>query len=145
LKPHIRTFHDTQSSTQAEQMLYQGEISMILTWATDFVTAKNEGKPIDIIYNQGFYFSPAVGIAKGSKHLDECYQILNSFFDPEQELTFINAWPTTPAQPVVAEKMTEQQKKSVALTHIPEMVHLDRDWCAKNQARVQQAYDSWRV
>jgi hypothetical protein len=70
---------------------------------------------------------------------------LNSFFDPEQELAFINAWPTTPAQPVVAEKMTEQQKNSVALTHIPQMVHLDRDWYAKNQVRVQQAYDSWRV
>jgi putative spermidine/putrescine transport system substrate-binding protein len=145
LKPYIRTFHDTQSSTQAEQMLYQGDISMVLTWATDFIAARNQGKPVDVIYNQGFYFSPAVGIAKGSKYAAECYQILNSFFDPDQELAFINAWPTTPAQPIVAEKMTELQKNSVALTHIPEMVHLDREWYAKNQTRVQHAYDSWRV
>lgn len=145
LKPHIRTFHDTQSSQQVQQMLYQGEISMVLTWATDFIAARNSGKPVDVIYNQGFYFSPAVGIAKGSQYVNECHQILNSFFDPERELDFINAWPTTPAQPVVVEKMTEQQKNSVALTHIPKMVHLDRDWYAKNQVRIQKAYDSWRV
>ena len=145
LKPHIRAFHDTQSNTQAKQMLFQGDVDMMLTWATDFIAARNQGQPYDVIYNQGFYFSPAVGIAKGSKFVTECYQILNSFFDPDQELAFINAWPTTPAQPIVAERMTEVQKKSVALSHIPEMVHLDRDWYAKNQARVQHSYDSWRV
>jgi putative spermidine/putrescine transport system substrate-binding protein len=61
IRPHIRTFHDTQSSEQVQQMLYQNEISMVLTWSTDFIAAKTEGKPVDVIYNQGFYFSPAVG------------------------------------------------------------------------------------
>jgi hypothetical protein len=28
---------------------------------------------------------------------------------------------------------------------VHQMVHLDRDWYAKKQSRVQQAYDSWRV
>lgn len=145
IKPHIRMFHDTQSSEQVAQMLYQNEISMLLSWGTDFLTAKSEGKPVDVVYNQGFYFSPAVGIAKGTKYLDECHQYLNSFFDTDDELAFINAWPTTPAQPAVAERMSDALKSQVALSHIPEMVHLDRDWYAKNQTRVQQAYDSWRV
>jgi putative spermidine/putrescine transport system substrate-binding protein len=145
IKPHVRMFHDTQSSEQVQQMLFQGEISMVLTWATDFVIARNEGKPVDVVYDQGFYFSPSVGIAKGSKYVKECHQYLNLFFEPENQLAFINAWPTTPGQPSVADKMSDEQKKSVALSHIDKMVHLDRDYYAKNQERLQQAYDSWRV
>ncbi len=145
LRPNIRVFHNTQASDQVAQMLYQNEISMVLTWSTDFIAAHLAGKPVNVVYNQGFYFSPAVGIAKDSKYVREAHQFLNLFFDEDDELKFIRTWPTSPAVPDVAKRMTEQEKNSVAITHINEMVHLDRDYYAENQARLQQKYDGWRV
>jgi putative spermidine/putrescine transport system substrate-binding protein len=145
LRPHIRVFHNTQSSEQVQQMLFQNEISMVLTWSTDFIAAHLAGKPINVVYNQGFYFSPSVGIAKGSKYVREAHQFLNLFFDPDAELAFIKAWPTSPAVPEVIDRMPEQVRQAAAISHIHEMVHLDRNYYLANDARLQQKYDDWRV
>lgn len=145
LRPHIRVFHNTQATEQVEQMLYQGDVSMVLTWSSDFIAARNAGKPVDVVWNEGFYFSPAVGIAKGSKYVREAHRLLNSFFDPDAELTFIRAWPTSPADPGVVSRMTEQERNSAAISHVDKMVHFDRTYYLENQARLQQKYDAWRV
>lgn len=145
LKPNIRVFHDTQANEAVQQMLQQGEVNMVLSWATDTLAASKAGKPVNVVYNQGFYFSPLVGIAKGTKYLKECHDYLNLFFDPERELAFINAWPTSPANPATLDLMTEEQKSSVATGHIPEMVHFNVDYYAQNVTRLQQKYDSWRI
>jgi putative spermidine/putrescine transport system substrate-binding protein len=145
IKPNIRVFHDTQANTNVQQMLEQGDITMVLTWATDMVAANQAGKPVGVVYNQGFYFSPLVGIAKGTKNLKECHAYLNMFFDKDAELAFINAWPTSPANPAVMDLLSEKQKASVAIGHLDKMVNFSVDYYAKNRARLQQKYDSWRV
>ena len=145
IKKHIRVFHDTQASESVQQMLQQGEVAMVLTWATDMVAAHQAGKPVDVVYNQGFYFSPLVGIAKGTKYLKECHAYLNTFFDPRAELAFINAWPTSPANPAVMSLLTEQQKASVAIGHLDKMVNFSVEYYSAHRARLQQKYDSWRI
>jgi putative spermidine/putrescine transport system substrate-binding protein len=145
IKPHIRVFHNTQANAAVQQMLLQGEVAMILTWATDTLAAKLAGKPVGVVYDEGFYFSPLVGIAKGSKYLKECHQYLDSFFDPAAEQAFISAWPTTPANPAVLPLLTDQQKSTVATSHLDKMVHFSVDYYAQNRDRLQQKYDSWRV
>src|SRR5262245_12500580 len=74
LKPHVRVFHNTQQAESLRQMVFQGEINMALSWSTDFIRAKLDGKPVDVIYDQGFYFSPAVGIAKGTKNVRAAHE-----------------------------------------------------------------------
>lgn len=145
IKPHIRVFHDTQSSQNVRQMLLQNELSMVFTWSTDFIAAKLAGRPIDVIYNGGFYFSPSVGIAKGHKLAREAHQYLDLFFDEEAELNFIKAWPTSPAVPEVIEKMPENVRKAAAISHIKSMVHFNRDYYLEHQPRLQQRYDRWRI
>jgi putative spermidine/putrescine transport system substrate-binding protein len=145
IKPHIRVFHDTQSSANVPQMLEQGEITMVLTWSTDSVAAHLAGKPVNVVYNQGFYFSPLVGIAKGTKYLKEAHEYLNLFFDPQDELAFIRAWPTSPANSSVLSLLTDKEKASVAISHLDEMVHMNSGYYAENEERLQQKYDSWRV
>lgn len=145
IKPHIRVFHDTQANEAVQQMLEQGEIVMVLTWGSDTVLAHLEGKPINVVYNEGFYFSPLVGIAKGSKYVAECTQYLDSFFDPKKQMAFINAWPTSPANPAVLDLMTPEQKAAVATGHFDKMVNFDVAYYSENRARLQQKYDSWRI
>lgn len=145
IKPHIRVFHDTQASQSVQQMLRQGEINMVLTWATDSLAAHLAGEPVNIVYNQGFYFSPLVGIAKGTKYLRECHEFLNLFFVPERELAFINEWPTSPANPKVLDLLSEKQKASVATGNLERMVNFDTAYYAANRNRLQQKYDSWRI
>ena len=145
LKPNIRVFHDTQQSTPVDQMLSQGEISMVLTWSTDSVRKHLAGEPINVIHNQGFWFSPAVGIAKGTEHLELAHAYLNMLLDAEAQRRFVKAWVTSPSNPEANDALSEADLEMVVAGNIDKMVHLNPQFYAENIARIQERYDSWRV
>ena len=145
LKPNIRVFHDTQQSTPVDQMLSQGEISMVLTWSTDSVRKHLAGEPINVIHNQGFWFSPAVGIAKGTDHLELAHGYLNMLLDAEAQRRFVGAWVTSPSNPAANDALSEEDRAMVVAGNIDQMVHLNPQYYAENIARIQESYDSWRV
>ena len=145
LKPHVRVFHNTSAAQPIRQALYQNEIAMVLTWSTDFITAKNSGRPVDVVWNQSFYFSPCVGIAKGSAHVKAAHDYLNRMFDPARLTEFVTTWPTTPSLPAIAERLTPEQRALTALGNLERMVNLSRQYYLENRERLQRRYDSWRV
>jgi putative spermidine/putrescine transport system substrate-binding protein len=145
LKPDIRVFHDTQQSSQVDQMLSQGEISMVLTWSTDSVRKHLAGEPIDVIHNQGFYFSPAVGIAKGTEYRELAHGYLNMLLDAEAQRRFVKAWVTSPSNPAANDALSDEERAMVVAGNLDVMVHLDPEYYAENLARIQELYDSWRV
>lgn len=145
LKPNIRVFHDTQSSEQVQQMVSQGEVSMVLTWATDFIRMHLAGEPVNVIYDGGFYFSPAVGIAKGTEHLELAHGYLNMLLDAEAQRRFVKAWLTSPSNVEAADALSEEQRNSVVAGNVDKMVALDPKYYAENLERLQELYDAWRV
>lgn len=145
IKPHIRVFHNTSASQPVRQALYQGELAMVLTWSTDFVAAHKAGRPVNVIWNQGFYFSPSVGIAKGSPYVREAHRYLAQFFEPDALLRFLELYATTPARPDLVARMTEDQRALSASGNLDKMVNLKREYYLANLTRLQQKYDSWRV
>lgn len=145
LRPNIRVFHDTQGSAQVDQMLSQGEISMVLTWSTDSVRKHLAGEPINVIHNQGFWFSPAVGIAKGTENLELAHEYLNTLLDAEAQRTFVKAWVTSPSNPAANDALSEEELAMVVAGNLEVMIHLDPAYYADNLARLQERYDSWRV
>ena len=145
IKPSIRVFHDTQASQSVDQMLQQGDVAMVMTWAEDTITARESGRPVDVVFDQGFYFSPLVGIAKGTKYLDECTSYIARFYDPKAEAVFVNAWPTSPVNPASLDLLTPAQRNATVTAHLKSMVNFNAEYYLKNRARLQQKYDSWRL
>ena len=145
IKPHIRVFHNTASAQPARQQLYQGEIAMILSWSSDFIAQKVAGQPIDVIWNGGFYFSPSVGIAKGSPYAEQAHAYIDQFFQHERLMNFVQAWPTTPVVESLASAMPEEIRARSAAGNLDRMVNLDRAYYLANQERLQERYDTWRI
>lgn len=145
IKPHIRVFHNTSAALPARQMLFQGDLAMMFSWSADFIAQKQAGRPVDVIWNGGFYFSPSVGIAKGSPHTRLLHAYLDQFFQAERLLAFVKAWPTTPVVAAVAESMSAEERALTAVGHLDRMVNLNRAHYLAQQARLQERYDSWRV
>lgn len=145
IKPHIRLFHNTSAAQPARQSLYQGDLAMMLSWSSDFIAQKVAGKPIDVIWNGGFYFSPSVGIAKGSPYARQAHAYLDQFFQEQAVLAFVREWPTTPVLTSVATAMTEQERQQTAAGNLDKMVNLNRAYYLQNQTRLQERYDAWRV
>lgn len=145
IKRHIRVFHNTSAAQPARQQLYQGEIAMILSWSSDFIAQRVAGEPIDVVWNGGFYFSPSVGIAKGSPYREQAHAYLDQFFQHDRLLNFVNVWPTTPVVDSVAEAMTDDERARTAAGNLDQMVNLKREHYLANQETLQERYDSWRV
>lgn len=145
LKPHIRLFHPTAAAQPMRQMLYQGDLAMTLSWSADFIAQKGAGRPIDVIWNGGFYFSPSVGIARGSPYARQAHAYLDQFFQDEPLLAFVREWPTTPVVASVAAAMSEQERAQTAAGNLDRMVNLNREYYLQHQTRLQERYDAWRV
>lgn len=145
IKPQIRLFHNTSAAQPARQALYQGDIAMMLSWSSDFIAQKVASKPIDVIWNGGFYFSPSVGIAKGSPFAKQAHAYLDQFFQDQALLNFVREWPTTPVVSSVGNAMTEQERMQTAAGNLDKMVNLNRAYYLQNQTRLQERYDAWRV
>lgn len=145
IRPHIRLFHPTAAAQPMRQMLYQGDLVMTLSWSADFIAQKAAGRPIDVIWQGGFYFSPSVGIARGSPHARAAHAYLDQFFQDQALLTFVREWPTTPVVESVAAAMSEQERAQTAAGNLGRMVNLRRDYYLANQTRLQERYDAWRV
>lgn len=145
IKPHIRVFHNTSAAQPARQQLYQGEIAMILSWSSDFIAQKVAKRPIDVIWNGGFYFSPSVGIAKGSPYVKQAHAYLDQFFQHDRVLAFAKTWPTTPVLASVAEALSADERALTAAGNLDKMVNLDRAYYLANQTKLQERYDAWRV
>jgi putative spermidine/putrescine transport system substrate-binding protein len=145
LRPSIRVFHDTQQSAQVDQMLSQGEVSMVLTWSTDSVRKHLAGEPINVIHNQGFWFSPAVGIAKGTEYPELAHEYLNILLDAEAQRRFVEAWVTSPSNPEANDALSDEERAMVVAGNLDVMVHLNPQYYAENLARIQELYDAWRV
>ena len=145
IKKYIRVFHNTSAAQPVRQMLFQGEIAMVLSWSADFIAQKQAGRPIDVIWNGGFYFCPSVGIAKGSPYVRQAHAYLDQFFQNQALLTFVRAWPTTPVVPSVTDGLTDPERLLTAAGQLDRMVNLSRAFYLANQARLQERYDAWRV
>ncbi|MFN6977196.1 MAG: extracellular solute-binding protein [Gemmobacter sp.] len=145
IKRHVRVFHNTSAAQPARQQLYQGEIAMILSWSSDFIAQKVAGEPIDVIWDGGFYFSPSVGIAKGSPYREQAHAYIDQFFQHARLMDFVRAWPTTPVLSSVAAAMTEEERARTAAGNLDRMVNLDRAHYLAHQERLQERYDAWRV
>ena len=145
IKKSIRVFHNTSAAQPVRQMLFQGDIAMVLSWSADFIAQKQAGRPIDVIWDGGFYFSPSVGIAKGSPYVRQAHAYLDRFFQQEALLTFVKTWPTTPVVASVTDGLTASERGLTAAGHLDRMVNLSRTFYLANQARLQERYDAWRV
>jgi putative spermidine/putrescine transport system substrate-binding protein len=145
IKPHVRVFHNTAAALPARQMLFQGDLAMMFSWSADFIAQKQAGRPIDVVWNGGFYFSPSVGIARGSPYSRQLHAYLDQFFQEDRLLAFVRTWPTTPVVLSVAERLTAEERALTALGNIERMVNLNRGYYLDNQARLQERYDAWRV
>ena len=145
IKPQIRLFHPTSAAQPARQALYQGDIAMMLSWSADFIAQKIASKPIDVVWNGGFYFSPSVGIAKGSPFARQAHAYLDQFFQEQALLSFVREWPTTPVVASVGNAMTESERQQTAAGNLDKMVNLNRAYYLQNQTRLQERYDAWRV
>ncbi|WP_249977739.1 ABC transporter substrate-binding protein [Vreelandella olivaria] len=98
IKPHITTWWT--SGGQSAQLLYDGEVDMLMMWNGRVSAIMNEGARADFTYNEGILQNTHLCIIKGSRNLDTATDFINAAIDPEYQANlplYIDYGPGNPA------------------------------------------------
>ena len=108
LKPNIKAFYTNDASSQ--QMMSSGESPVQVLLSGNAFHQIDQGVPIKLVIpKEGAIVGiDAIGIMKGTKHLDWAYKFINSAFDPESQ-AFVTGFkklgpmnPATKIDPAIA-------------------------------------------
>ena len=87
IKPHVVTWWS--AGAQPVQMLSDGEVAFTTAWNGRITQLKQEGVPVEAIWNGGAIKPSYVGIMKGTKHKKEAEQYISFMIgDPARSAEF---------------------------------------------------------
>lgn len=83
IKPHITTWWT--SGGQSAQLLYDGEVDLVMMWNGRVSAIIEEGASAEFTYNEGILQNTHLCIIKGAPNLDTAIEFLNAAIDPEYQ------------------------------------------------------------
>jgi putative spermidine/putrescine transport system substrate-binding protein len=143
IKGHIKVWWS--QGNQSQQLLRDGEVSMMAMWNARASELKAQGVPVEIVWDGATVHTTMWCVAKGAPNRDLAWQFIQFAVQPKPQAEFCNRLfygPTNPAafefvNPAVAKEMpTYPQNAKVAISPDPE-------WFADNAAKIQERFTQW--
>ena len=146
IKPHVTSWWT--AGAQPVQMLSDGEVAFTTAWNGRITQLKQEGVPVETVWNGGAIKPSYVGILKGTKHKKEAEQYINFMIgDPQRSAEFAKMV----AYPGMTKGLYDHIDPEVGRempTH-PDNVDLqfvvDAVFWAKNQEELQERWQEWML
>lgn len=142
LGPNLKTI--ASSSTELDQLMTQGTLA--ITTALSYAAYTLQASGVDVNFatpkEGAFYYTGYLGVAKGSKKIDEAEQLMNYLLSPDVQTAFAKncyASPTntkTQLTPDVASKVTYGSDQVGALQK------LDWNWVEQNLQTISDQFNS---
>ena len=147
VKPHIMVWYT--SGAQLVQALLDEEAVMAISTDGRAKQAINSGAPIEIVWNQSFYFLAYQGIAKGSPMKDAAMKLIKFCNRPEQQAIFNNYIGYTPAN-LKAIRYIHPNFQKMQSTHPDNIGKVfnfkaikNTEWGNENIELIDEKWNSW--
>jgi putative spermidine/putrescine transport system substrate-binding protein len=115
LKPLITKWYANHA--EAIQLVSSGEVDLCCTIGARGISAKRDGAPVDVEYNEGKLAPDNWAIVKGARNQDAIYQFLNFAIDGKLQAEFVKRIPYGPSSQDAFNYLTEAE--AVDLTTNP--------------------------
>jgi mannopine transport system substrate-binding protein len=145
LKPDIRAFYTTFS--QSQDILRSGEVVINMMTDGRALQLVNGGTPVAVTFNQGFQFTSAFCVVKGSPNAKNGMRLLNYMLShPEKQAVFssLTAYgPTTNKGVEAAKKLGLKEFSSL---HSDELIHDTPEflqYIQDNQDMLLKRWNAW--
>mgnify|MGYP003571172021 FL=1 len=146
IKPHVTSWWS--AGAQPVQMLSDGEVAFTTAWNGRITQLKQEGVPVDTVWNGGAIKPSYVAIIKGTEHKKAAEQYINFMIgDPKRSAEFA----AMVAYPGMTKGLYDHIDPAVGRempTH-PDNVDLqfvvDAVFWAKHQEKLQERWQEWML
>jgi putative spermidine/putrescine transport system substrate-binding protein len=144
IRDHI-LWYDTNA--QGEQYMTDGQAVLGLVPDGRALSAKKNGAPIDVEFNQSLMSWASMLILRGAPNKDAAMQFLNYAVSVEGQTGIAMAYTYGPVVQKAYEKIPKD--RAVTLSGGPQQtgkfVMTDEKWWGENREAVQEKYNQWRL
>jgi putative spermidine/putrescine transport system substrate-binding protein len=131
------------SPAQCTQLLADGEASMATCPNGRVFTARQDGAPVAIQWNQGLNTADYLVIPKGTKHLNEAMKLIAWITSAKHNAAYSYQLPYAPANVKSVSRVNPKTKKDQPTTYLKKAVFLNDKWYAANGAKLETRFQTW--
>jgi putative spermidine/putrescine transport system substrate-binding protein len=143
IKPHIKVWW-TQGN-QSQQLIRDGEVDMMAIWNARASELKQQGVPIELVWNGAMITTTMWGVVKGAPNRNLAWEFIQFAVQPKPQADFANKLYYGPSNPkafalisdAVAHQLpTFSENQKVA-------VKQDAQWEGEHTAAMQERFVQW--
>jgi putative spermidine/putrescine transport system substrate-binding protein len=131
------------SPAQCTQLLADGEASMATCPNGRVYTARQDGAPVAIQWNQALNTADYLVIPKGTKHLKEAMSLVAYITSAAHNAAYSYQLPYAPANVKSAAKVNPATKQDQPTTYLKQAVFINDRWYAANGADLDKQFQTW--
>ncbi|WP_446897944.1 ABC transporter substrate-binding protein [Clostridium sp. LBM24168] len=136
------------TGAQPPQALASGDVTAAAAWNGRIVTAKRQGSPEDVEYNQALVCGDSWVVPKGAKHKELAMKFIAYVSTPEQQAEFSKVIDYAPTNSKALDLLSEDRKKSIGRSKADDekqQIVIDINWWADNYDSVDQRFQKWLI
>ena len=134
-------FYD--SFGQGVQYLAQGSVRMALLQNSRTTILKDQGLPVDYLWNDAFFSWTAAAVPKFAPHADAAFALVNAMAEPEQQAQFARLTKYGPMNSEAEGLLDEATRAQLPNAHIDEQCEVDNSGLAADIAEYGERYTEW--
>jgi putative spermidine/putrescine transport system substrate-binding protein len=146
IKPHIPVWWN--SGAQSVQLLVDSEVFFTTTYNGRVNALKEQGLPVEIVWNGGALHTSHVGIVKGTKNLEAAHDYLRiRTMRPELELEYVNVLPYPNFAPGLFDQLDPETAKTMPTYEANaemQFVANEQFW-KENLDEIRERWDEWML
>lgn len=133
------------AGAQPVELLSSGTVTVSTAWSGRITTAKNEGAPVDLDYNQALLNSESWAVPKGAKNKELAMQFINFATKAEVQAEFAKSIDYSPVNEKAIELLPEDVQNRLGQS--PELadkqVLVNEEFWAENFDEVNERFQEW--
>lgn len=143
IKSEVSTWWTT--GAQPPQLLASGEVKLAAAWNGRVMSAKAEGAPETVEYNNAVLMSDSWVVPKGTPNKDLAMEFINFAVEKNNQAEFSKLIPYSPANLDALELLDEETVANLGQTgkNRESQVVVDLEWWVENFDEVNERFQEW--
>jgi putative spermidine/putrescine transport system substrate-binding protein len=143
IKPHIKVWW-TQGN-QSQQLIRDGEVDMMAIWNARASELKQQGTPVELVWNGAMITTTMWGVVKGAPNRSLAWEFIQFAVQPKPQADFANRLYYGPSNPKAFDFISDAVARQLPTFSENEKVAVRQDaqWEGEHTAEMQERFVQW--
>ncbi len=135
------------AGAQPPEILATNEVPITSAWGGRITSARDQGAPVEVEFNQGFILSNSWAVPKGAPNKDLAMKFIAFSLEPEQQAALSAEYDNAPANSNAVPLLSDEVKSRLGLggssDQLDNQIYIDTAWWVDNYDKVNERFQKW--